>query len=393
MNEKTITFIIIALIALAGAAYAVFNIPDRTSDLTNIAVSDESERAPTQIRVSEPAGGNDETESLIVYHCNDGDFEICAIRTDGTGFRKLTNNSNDDVNPAINHTGMIAYICTRNDEHMTANHPEICVVDTDGRNLRQVTDNEALPLVSRFEDLVINDRGQIFYICKTETGIEICRVHASGGRAPMLVSDNELWESNLAMNSQGNLVFLCFPEGTQFTETIEICSMFEDGAGYTVYHAHENYENGPVINDSGYIVSNCEREGRNEPGLCVIDVLYSDRLHLFDVPEARESGALESFVVGQRYALNNMGQIVYQCAFTDATQESELCLINVDGTGFRQLTDNQIDDEAPAINDDGVVAYLCGTHLCVINSDGTNQRQLTDQLILAPGAFAKLKMN
>ncbi len=70
------------------------------------------------------------------------------------------------------------------------------------------------------------------------------------------------------------------------------------------------------------------------------------------------------------------GQIAYVCD----DGEDEICVINADGTGFAQLTNNSTADDTPSLNDAGQIAYECNDgdeEICVINFDGTSFAQLT----------------
>ena len=66
---------------------------------------------------------------------------------------------------------------------------------------------------------------------------------------------------------------------------------------------------------------------------------------------------------------------------------AEIWTINPDGSGLTQLTNNFVEERAPAWSPDGTrITYMCkqGTvapdsdnEICVMNADGTGQTQLT----------------
>src|SRR5687768_16625729 len=50
-------------------------------------------------------GGGTGGECIVFASDHDGDFEICRIHPDGSGFQQLTNNSSDDYFPSISGDG------------------------------------------------------------------------------------------------------------------------------------------------------------------------------------------------------------------------------------------------------------------------------------------------
>lgn len=74
--------------------------------------------------------------------------------------------------------------------------------------------------------------------------------------------------------------------------------------------------------------------------------------------------------------INASDQVAYQCNDGD----NEICTINADGTGFKQLTMNGVSDQNPSFNASGQIAYECLVgipEICVIGVDGTGFMQLT----------------
>ena len=333
-------------------------------------------------------------DQVIVYHCHDGDFEICMIRTDGTGFRTVTNNDTDDFRPAINRLGQIAYFCSgTSGAPGAAANPQICVINFDGSGFRQLTNNAASIVSSSFEEIVINDAGEVFYPCTVGIKIEICMTE-SRNRRQHILTDNTWVESNLTINASGQLAFLCFPENTDFDAATDICSMNRDGSGFTTYMNRSSQENAPVINDEGLIVSHCEDATSRSQGFCIYQIGERGNTRVVVEELAADSGIAGVGIVGPRYSLNNSGQIAFQCRSISEGADNEICIINADGSDFMQLTFNEVNDEWPAINDDGTIAFLCGRRqLCVIDSEGSDVERVTRPGVLSPSAFALLKMN
>ena len=67
--------------------------------------------------------------------------------------------------------------------------------------------------------------------------------------------------------------------------------------------------------------------------------------------------------------------IVYTCF---DGQDNEICAINPDATGFRQLTSNAFDDAAPSINSSGIIAYQCTTRICLMDANGHDSKAISD---------------
>ena len=92
-------------------------------------------------------------------------------------------------------------------------------------------------------------------------------------------------------------------------------------------------------------------------------------------------------------SINSSGQIAFGCY--DPSLESalddrghvrldygEICVINIDGTGFRQLTNNHTGDSHPSIDDSGRIVYQCedesiadyleSGRICFVKFDGSD---------------------
>jgi len=59
--------------------------------------------------------------------------------------------------------------------------------------------------------------------------------------------------------------------------------------------------------------------------------------------------------------------------------DNEICAVHQDGTNHRQLTNNGFDDQAPSINDAGLIVYQCSTRICVMNSEGKQTKAISDR--------------
>jgi hypothetical protein len=306
--------------------------------------------------------------NVIVYVCDDGDQEICVIHADGSGFQKLTGNITQDYRPVMNRHGQIAFICNRDSDGSgdTSPQADLCVVNMDGSGLTRLSNH--FPL-NYSEYPAIDDEGEIFYICFNKTlSIEICSVNFDGTGSKIL-TDNNWTEFALSVDSHSGLAFICVPAGSASFFDTEICKMKTDGSDFRQVTHNDLLEWGAVINETGIILSNCDKDLLHHAGLCLI------------YPPNDRFVVLSSSTIGNKYSLNNQNQIAFQCY---DGHDSEICVMQADGSGLKYLTVNESGDTMPSINDAGVVAYLCDKQLCVIHADGTGWKRLFGPGILSP---------
>ena len=108
-------------------------------------------------------------------------------------------------------------------------------------------------------------------------------------------------------------------------------------------------------------------------------------LVLFQFPvKANEPTSIQlTFGIVDSFTPNISGdgsKVVFMSGYNDS---AEIYVINSDGTGLRQLTNNQAYDGGPTVSNDGSKiafdSYINGTlQVCVVNSDGSGLKQLTD---------------
>lgn len=110
-------------------------------------------------------------------------------------------------------------------------------------------------------------------------------------------------------------------------------------------------------------------------GLYVVDLINGDVTRLDD-----GAGSVEFSPDGQT--------IVYEKDLDDGFGfDSEICSILYDGTGFRQLTDNDWEDFDPAWSHDGKRIIFASqidifSDIFMMNADGSNQRNLSNSQIV-----------
>jgi hypothetical protein len=293
----------------------------------------------------------------LTYVCHDGtDSEICVIRTDGRGFRQLTNNSGEDLHPSLNGNGVIAYQCSDRLQNQLPIY-QICAINTDGSDERVLTNT----VFSNFTPS-INDSGLIAFNCAT--------------------SEEERDTSTDAGEDE--------PEDPVFY--YGICTMLLDGTDFrsvTTGQASELVQPGrvngsvPVLNNAGKIVFTCwlpvEQSVWQYPHICVVDADGENLMTLSGWP-------MRAF----QPSINDSNIVAFSCIPMDdiPVYDRDICTINADGTGFHHLYNDIIyDDARPAMSEDGWIAYECpggdksrrfAAGICRVRVDGTERELLVN---------------
>jgi len=310
----------------------------------------------------------------ILYVCDDGDYEICAVNGDGAQFAQLTSNSTRDIRLSVNQRGEVAYLCARAGSSSETRF-DLCITDDRGvssrrfENLRYQINFSEYPLVL--------DNNTILYVCFDEDiGVEVCAMTTAGSNQRLLTSNNYV-EFALSAQSNSNIAFICVDESSaSFFET-ELCVMGPDGGSLRQITQNGLLERGVQINRRGTILTNCYEDVLKNIGLCTTNT------------NGRELNMLSRPAVGNAYSMNSSGQIAFQCA---SNLNSNICVMLSNGSGFRQLTQSPDEDTNPPISDSGLIAYHCGFSVCVINFDGTGFREITTSIQPTPVSDQKIQI-
>ncbi|MBI1729660.1 hypothetical protein HY229_01165 [Candidatus Acetothermia bacterium] len=177
------------------------------------------------------------------------------------------------------------------------------------------------------------------------------------------------------MNQQGQILYLCNLHDKIDYERHHLCTIRADGSGSTdLTPSAKDITRGIDMNNAGQFVYECY------PAIC-LGTINSDGSLAGEVQEIAQDGA--------RYyaypSLNDRGQMAFVCF--DTAEGVDICAENLDQSNLVRLT--KVTDGSisiyPVINDDGLIAYSCGSpdfsrviDICVIRADGTAQRNLTD---------------
>jgi TolB protein len=272
----------------------------------------------------------------LTFANNIGNAEIFVINSDGTGLTQLTNNTEFDnakhfAEPSINYDGSKIVF-----SYDSQSGGEIFVVNSDGTGLKQVTDFKTGPGCS--EPAISGDGSKIAFrlVDFTTWNRGIFVVNSDDTKLKQL-TDSDYFDEQPSISYDGSKIaflgaddfdfqyFVINSDGTGLTKLTQNSNKFQD-----VNNPSSIPPSGPSISDDGSKV------------------------------------AFEGYV----------------------GEDTEIFVVNSDGTGMMQLTDNAENDWAPAISGDGSrIVFQRSTRqqqgigemqIFVINSDGTGLTKLTD---------------
>lgn len=262
--------------------------------------------------------------------------EIFVINSDGTGLTQLTNNTEFDNaehlgTPSISDNGdKIAF-----QHHGDSGH-EVFVINSDGTGLMQLTHFEVGP--GAYEPSISGDGSKVtFRLVDFTTWNRGIFVINSDGTGEKQLTDSDFFDEQPSISYDGSKIaflggddfdfqyFVINSDGTGLTQLTQYTNKYQD-----VNNPNSMPPSGPSISADGSKV------------------------------------AFEGYV----------------------GEDTEIFVVNSDGTGLRQLTDNAENDWAPDISGDGrrIVFQrtsrqqegIAGMQLFVINCDGTELTQLSD---------------
>jgi Tol biopolymer transport system component len=156
----------------------------------------------------------------------DGDREIFVINPDGSGSKKLTNNSAADDAPVWSADGTrIAFTSNRD------GHDEIYVMNADGTNQVNVSNN---PATDQSPTWSPNGRRIAFHSDRVGGAFEIWVMNADGSSQVQLTSNPPFVNANAAWSPDGTRIL--FQSGRDLNA--ELYTMAPDGSGQTRLTVH-----------------------------------------------------------------------------------------------------------------------------------------------------------
>ena len=145
-----------------------------------------------------------------------------------------------------------------------------------------------------------------------------------------------------------------------------ICVTNIDGSAWKYFEVDDREFTGAEwvdISNSGLVIFGCHAR---EYQMCELSIQDSE-MKKFEVETKEKAGSQE----------HGQSEIVFRCSLYESVSvidEHELCTAKFGGS---QITRVGVGGVAARINNDGWIAYLCGTDsesLCAVRSDGTEQR-------------------
>ena len=280
---------------------------------------------------------------------------------DGSGVRRLTNNSADDWHPAWSPDGArIAFVSDRD------GNDEIYVMNADGSGVRRLTNNSA------------NDR--YWYPAWSPDGARIAFTSSRDGNEDIYVMNADgSGVRRLTNNFADDWVPAWSPDGTRIAfgserdGNDEIYVMNADGSG--VRRLTNNFADDWYYSwspDGTRIAFGSDRDGNDE-----IYVMNADGSGVRRLTNNSANDLLPAWSPdGARIAF-----------VSDRDGNEEIYVMNADGSGVRRLTNNFVGDWVPLWSPDGTrIAFgsertYIEHKIYVMNADGTGVRRLTNYLI------------
>jgi uncharacterized repeat protein (TIGR01451 family) len=368
---------------------------------------------------------------IVFTSTRDGDHEIFVMNSDGTGQTRLTNNSAYDDRPSFSPDGTRVLFYSNRDDNS-----EIYVINADGSGETRLTFGQGADVNPSFSP----DRSQILFANLSSGAFDVYLMNADGsGRVNL--TNHVGQDSDPAFSLDGDrIVFASDRDGNS-----EIYAMNSDGTGVTRLTNNATHEFNPAFSRDGsriafrsgndlYLIN---ADGTNQTQLTNHPALDNapsfgpqldadadgagDACESDDdndgIPDATDNCA----VIGNSDQANNdgdqFGDVCDSDDDNDGTPDdtdncpgaingariafestrdgnSEIYVMNADGTGVVRLTDNSATDAAPSFSLDGSRIVFTSlrdgnSEVYVMNADGSNQIRLTNN----PGTDTRASFN
>ncbi len=295
-------------------------------------------------------------------------------------------------------------------QKISNDNPEIFVYSLETGKYENVSNNPAFDADPDFSP----DGKQIAFASLRDGNAEIYLMNVDGSNVRRL-TNHPAWDSHPVFSPDGTQI--AFPSNRD-NESSDVYLMNADGGGIrrlTDWDADETVEPGCWSPDGTNIAFSSDRSGNDDIYVTSAEV-FRPRLVLGDEKSNLQFPSLSSDgkqVVYQAETENKGGElrifdfetkqsrVLLRTANTDLAPvlspdgtriafqnkigaDTEICLINLDGSGLTNLTKNAARDAAPAFSPDGTQIVFAsnrngnyGTYdLYVMNSDGSNQRRI-----------------
>ncbi len=189
--------------------------------------------------------------SRIAYEqcCTNGNFDIWAMNSNGTGARRLTHSKGQDIDPAYSKSGKIAFSGERGGNY------DIYVMNGDGRNLHRITRDKADDLEPAW-----SPDGKTIAFQSTRTGNgDIYTMSAGGKGLKRITNTNDSIDKEPAWSPSGKKI--CFSALRGSTQKLYVVPAHRGGKGRKLTHGAGNDQDPSWSPDGKRIVFAAGRGG------------------------------------------------------------------------------------------------------------------------------------
>jgi len=303
--------------------------------------------------------------SKIAFARNDGeDWEIYVITSDGSGLIQLTDNSVNDRDPSISADGSKVTFT-----HSSSGKRQICIINSDGSGFRELTDGTK----DDVQVSISGDGSKIVFTRIVEKNVLLFVMNSDGTGLKQLTDskgDYTPFVTNPSISDDGKKI--AFQDSVAVGSNIFVVN--SDGTGLTkltTTSGDYSKNTSPSISGNGNKIAytftpSIMNENNSEVFLINVD----------------GSGLtqLTSDCKGARYPfLNDDGsQIVFEQGFDNYT---DVFIINSDGSGLTQITTNNYKDQYPSMsrNSDKIAFESNGDVFIVLYDSQENQPNETQK--------------
>ncbi|MFC1838263.1 Tol-Pal system beta propeller repeat protein TolB [Thermodesulfobacteriota bacterium] len=239
---------------------------------------------------------------------------------------------------------------------------EIYICDFDGQNVKKLTSDKSIALMPRWSP----DGENFAYNSIKEGGWMLYLMGISSGRTRKISGRKGLNMGARWLNNGKNLdLTLSYDRGNQDIYTIDL-----DGKILKRNTNHWGSDLSPTRSPDGSkiaFVSN--RSGSPQIYIKDLKAGYEERI-TFDFKEATNP------------VWSSLNRIIFSAVSDESQGKFDIYNINPDGTGLKQLTENNGNNEDPCWSPDGRFIVFSsnrsgGYHLYIMNANGYNQRRIT----------------